>query len=470
MIKRTFSLLFAASLIVTLLLGACAPVEPAPGGTPTASPAPRATRTAPPAVTSTPDSQLGADAGALRGTQIEFWYPWTGDAAKIIEQQVSQFNSANSWGIRVETRALGNPGYVSDEVQGVLGTPQTPDLVVAYPEQALAWDGGASALVDLTAYVEDSQWGLTPQEVADFPAPIWNLGLAGSQRIGIPAEASALFLAYNVSWARELGFTAPPTTPDEFKQQACAAAAANAQESAVDRKGTGGWIVSTDDLSAAAWMEAFGANLEPSAQGAYSLGTAQTQAAFAYFQALYAQGCAWKALNPEPYDYFSGHQALFYTASLSDLAAQVQANRQANNNDQWTVLPFPSAAGKPAALVYGPAYVLLRTSPERQLAAWLLVKWLIDPQREADLATADGSFPARSSALTGSAGSPQWEAAARLLVDARPTPQAASWVTVRSILSDAFAALFDAQTQAEQIPDMVSQLDQTVKEVLGQAQ
>lgn len=447
-----------------------------PGVNPTASPTPRATRTAPPSTkaTSTPDSQLGVDASALRGTQIEFWYPWTGDAAKVIEQQVSQFNSANSWGIHVETRALGNPGYVSDEVQGVLGTPQMPDLVAAYPQQALSWGGSPTTLVDLTDYVEDSQWGLTSQEVADFPTSIWNLGLEGSQRIGIPAETSALFLAYNVTWARELGFSSPPTTPDEFQQQACAAAAANAKDPSADKKGTGGWIVATDDLSATAWMQAFGADLEPSAQGEYSLGAAPIQAAFAYFQSLYEQGCAWKARNSEPYDYFSGRQALFYTASLSDLASQTQANRQANNDDQWTVLAFPSVAGGAAAMVYGPDYVILGTGAERQLAAWLLVRWLIDPQREADLAKADGNFPARSSAAASMqsyrTANPQWDAAYKLLADGRLAPQAASWVTVRSILSDAFAAVFDAQTQAGQIPGMVSQLDQTVKEVLGQSQ
>ncbi|PIZ25991.1 MAG: ABC transporter substrate-binding protein, partial [Chloroflexi bacterium CG_4_10_14_0_8_um_filter_57_5] len=39
------------------------------------------------------------------------------------------------------------------------------------------------------------------------------------QRLGAPAQRSARFLFYNQTWARELGFSAPPATADEFRQQ-----------------------------------------------------------------------------------------------------------------------------------------------------------------------------------------------------------------------------------------------------------
>ncbi len=51
---------------------------------------------------------------------------------------------------------------------------------------------------------------------------------------------SAQVMFYNNTWASELGFDAAPQTADEFKEQACAAAAANDADDTPDNDGTGG--------------------------------------------------------------------------------------------------------------------------------------------------------------------------------------------------------------------------------------
>ncbi len=43
----------------------------------------------------------------------------------------------------------------------------------------------------------------------------------------IPISQSANVIFYNSQWAKELGFANPPTNYAEFKEQACAATAAN---------------------------------------------------------------------------------------------------------------------------------------------------------------------------------------------------------------------------------------------------
>jgi multiple sugar transport system substrate-binding protein len=59
---------------------------------------------------------------------------------------------------------------------------------------------------------------------------------------------------YNQTWLEELGFAGPPTTPDEFKEMACAASAANGD-------GTGGYILRDDASAVAAWTFAFGGDV-----------------------------------------------------------------------------------------------------------------------------------------------------------------------------------------------------------------
>ena len=59
---------------------------------------------------------------------------------------------------------------------------------------------------------------------------------------------------YNQTWLEELGYDGPPTTPDEFKEMACAGAEANGD-------GTGGYILRDDASAVAAWAMAFGGSV-----------------------------------------------------------------------------------------------------------------------------------------------------------------------------------------------------------------
>jgi ABC-type glycerol-3-phosphate transport system substrate-binding protein len=62
----------------------------------------------------------------------------------------------------------------------------------------------------------DPLYGLSPADLADFPAVIWNQDDVDGKRFGVPAQRTARFLLYNQSWARELGFDSPPATSAEF--------------------------------------------------------------------------------------------------------------------------------------------------------------------------------------------------------------------------------------------------------------
>ena len=111
---------------------------------------------------------------------------------------------------------------LSDAITTSITSGGKPDLVAALPEQVLAWEA-AGAVVDLNPYVSDPTWGLKSSEIADIPAVFWAQDSVGGRRLGVPAQRSTDLLFYNKTWAHELGFTHPPATADEFRQQACAA-------------------------------------------------------------------------------------------------------------------------------------------------------------------------------------------------------------------------------------------------------
>ena len=252
-----------------------------------------------------------------------------------------------------------------------------------YVYQAQHWDV-SSMVADLNPYVNDTVWGLTGIEQADFYQGFWAEDLIkanGSnptRRLGIPYYRSAYVLFYNHSWAKELGFPTPPATPQDFRAQACAAARAISEQGDKAALRKGGWLITPQPGAWVGWIYAFGGEIANLKTSGYSFNTAETRQTLEYLKGLQVSGCAWSDSSVEPQSSFTSRQALFVVGSLYDIPAQQEAFAQAGSTDVWTVIPFPSSR-QPVLDTYGPSLVITRSTPAEQLAAWLVVKWLVYP-------------------------------------------------------------------------------------------
>ncbi len=480
--QRTIIRWFWFLSIVLLLLSACdqAPIpvpSEAPGETPETIATPRPSTTAPapteaPTDTPTPVASLDVNRADLRGLTIQFWHAWDGAAGEQAEAMVDEFNRQNEWGLVVESTYQDGYDEMFEQVNASFENGASPDVVVGYLHQALAWDAHGG-VVDLAPYVGDPTWEL-PGGGADFYPVFWEQDLVDGRRLGVPAQRSGQLLFYNATWARELDFVAAPRTPEEFAAQACAAALVNRQDADPGNDGTGGWIISTDYPAVLGWLYAFDAQIVQGKPGGartlYRFDTPEVEQAFNFLRGMYDDGCAWLSESALPYDEFADRQALFIVGSVIDIPQQIERLREAGGRDRWTVIPFPSTAARPAFTVYGPSFYGMVSTPERQLASWLLIKWLSAPERQARLVEATGSFPLRASALPhlGDYGGryPQWlEAVDELTHSARGEPQLASWRVVRWTLNDAATQLFRFYFTIDQVPELLSFWDSTAAEL-----
>lgn len=444
-----------------LLLNACAsPVAPSVAPTPNL-PRPAESTATPTAIatpSSTPQPTISIESADLRGLHIEVWHAFTGETARLFEEQVALFNAYNEWGITVSATAYRDYLSLEEALQAVQGNERLPALVVALPEQGLAWQA-AGLTVELTPYLHDPRYGLTEEEWADFPS-VYFLGS------GFPAQRSARFLFYNQTWAQELGFAAPPQTPADFRQQACAANAAFRADRDVKNDGFGGWMVDTHWQTIYTWLLAFGS--EVSAEGAYTFRTDPNLAAFTFLKQLFDDVCAWLSTANVPYQPFAERKALFLTADLTEVPAIAAVMGQSNPEDVWTPLPFPGQE-KPVLAVYGPDYILLRSEERQQLAAWLFVRWIVAPERQAIWTEQTGTLPLRLS-LTQllqdyRSASPAWAQAVAYLPAAHPTPSLASWLHVRLLLADGARFIFQTGWPVEKLPFVLDTIQTMAEEM-----
>jgi len=485
--NKVFALLFSIILLATIISSGCSqppnrlesqltkartvivdtpgnstPVQQStqPGTSPRQTPSPGS------------NDSTGIQVTDLEGTRLRFWHPWNGQTGRVINSLVDKFNSENAWGIEVEANYMGNLDEISNQVQASIVEGQPPDVAVGYLYQALDWSTEWDP-VDLGTYFNDPGIGFSTDEQAAMYPAFWDHDKLDGKRIALPALRYGQLLFYNATWAQELGFSSPPATPQEFTQQACAAASSNLSDEDPDNDGTGGWIISTNYSTILSWLYAFGADIvapqdSGSQDGGYTFDTPEVASSMAFLRELYDSGCAWLPEAEYPEDDFAARRGLFATGSVTSIPYQRSAMLQTGSPDQWEVIPFPGDS-ESALNVYGPSYSILPSTGERELASWLFIRWLLHPENQVPLVEATSAFPLSSTVLdqlneTGTL-HPQWFQAAALLTNAIPEPAYQSWFLVRWALSDAATQLFRYYFTLEQLPATLSFLEQTANDL-----
>lgn len=447
-------------LLAALLLGACSPQT----ARTTATPSPTGDSASPgsnPTVSASPTPSIDVDPQALRGVTIQVWQAFAGAAAGVFIDQVAQFNLSNEWGIQVVPGNYSDYITLFETVEQAAAAGSAPDMLAALPEQILAWND-SSLLLDLTPYMGDPAWGMGA-ELNDMPEVFLAQDAVEGKQLGLPAQRSARFIYYNQSWARELGFNEPPATAEEFRQQACAANASFRSDTSPQNDGYGGWYMDTNWQSIYAWMLAFGGGVVNA--GEYTFRTEPNLDALQFLKGLYDDHCAWFSNDLGALESFNRRLALFANGDLAEVALETQAMARVNNTDEWTLIPYPGSQGS-ALVVHGPSYSVFKSTPERQLAAWLFMRWILSPTRQAGWVDAYGLFPLGPTEMT-VAPSPQWQAAVAGLSVAQGLPQLVSWQKARYLLQDGATFIFQTPIPLDQIPEILNEMDATAKEIEG---
>ncbi len=182
---------------------------------------------------------------------------------------------------------------------------------------------------------------------------------------------------YNMDWLNELGYDAPPTTPEEFKEMACAATAN--PYSGATAEGSIGYELSIDASRFASWTFAFGGNVYDYQDNAFTYNDPAAIEAWEFIQSMFADGCA--TIVTESYgdqtDFGAG-KLLFTVGSSSGLPYYASAVSEGANFD-WSVTAIPHTTSDPVQNIYGASVGIPKSTPERQLAAWIWLKYYTSP-------------------------------------------------------------------------------------------
>lgn len=395
------------------------------------------------------------------GQTVTFWHQHSRERETALLEIVEEFNTTNEHGITVVAEYQGGYDDIFQKMVALLGTQDTPNIVVAYQNQAATYQL-VDGLVDMTPLVESERWGLTQEDIDDFFPGFWQSDIFPSfdnQRLGIAPNRSMEMLYYNQSWLDELreqgliDFEGPPTTPEQFEAAACAASE-NAFSGATATGRPYGYELSIDASRFASWTFAFGGNVYDAETNRYTLDDPGAIAAMEFLQGLFEKGCA--VFVSEQYGdqtNFGAGRTLFTVSSSSGLPFY-QSAVEAGAGFEWNVAAIPHTTPEPVMNVYGASVSLpAGHTPEETVAAWLFLKYYTGTEAQAAWATASQYFPVRESVAAGLTeffeSLPPYQTAFELLDYGIAEPNVPGYDFVRALIDSEMAAIMDGADVAE---------------------
>ncbi len=464
--------IFMLLTVFALVLAACGPQTEAPAATEEATEAPMATEEATEEAPMATEEAPAGPAVDPTGQTIVFWHVWgQGAPAEAMQAIVDEFNATNEWGITVEAVDQGRYGDLEDAFNAAIQSGDLPDIVVAYANALANWYA-VDAVVDMSAYVNDADFGLAEEDMADFyPSVFASMTATDGAMVGFPISQSANVMFYNTTWAQELGFNAPPATAEEFKAQACAAAEANANDDDPDNDGTGGLVLYPGASNAMSWIFAFDGDIV-GPDGAYDFTSQPVVDVATFWKDLWDSGCAF-ATESYPNPEFASRKALFTMSSTAGIKYQVAAfDDEGATDDEWMLIPFVGPNGTKAVDAFTQSVGIVNTTPERQMAAWIFIQYLTSPEVQAKWIEGSAYYPTRMSTndylADFAANNPQWAMALDLLQYGKSEPARPSWTSLRREVGNTFQAIISGTV--EDIVPLLEDLNAKAAEIVAETE
>jgi ABC-type glycerol-3-phosphate transport system substrate-binding protein len=215
--------------------------------------------------------------------------------------------------------------------------------------------------------------------------------------------------------------------------------------------GTYGYPISTDASNLFAMVISRGADYYSADKAGYNFDKPQIIEALTFIKTLYAKGSGKKiAERYGDQTDFGNRKALFTIGSSSGLPFYQQAvDKGTAGSFAWSVAALPYSTAKPTMNMYGASISIVKTTPEKQLASWLFLKWLTEPAQQRLWTELSAYFPTRIS-VRDSLGpylkaNPKFADAMNVMLtsDIVTEPPFSSYEAVRREISTAMNAILD---------------------------
>ncbi len=375
------------------------------------------------------------------GQELVLWHSFEGAQRDALLAQVDEFNATNPWRIAVIPEYHGNSQQLGAELQAAVQAGTAPELVIRNPSDVWALD---EAVVPVQTYVDDKRFGLTPADLTDIYPAMLDMARNPKDKtlVSFPLGGEGVVLVYNADWLAQQNYFAPPTSWPLFKEICEAATRDVTGDGRVDVYGFG--FDPRADF-ATAWLNSRGGSIL-SEDGAHTtFNSDEGVRTLTTLQETAKSGCFSRSGDSSIRDFARGKVAMIF-ALTTQLPAIFDAV-EARGGFRWSVSPVPYGRRDPTLTLSGPAWTILKSTPAKQLAAWLFIRWFAETPQAVRWSQLTGLLPLRKSAGAGLATEFAANAGLKVAFDllsvARAQPDVPQWDAIAELLIHAVIASVD---------------------------
>jgi ABC-type glycerol-3-phosphate transport system substrate-binding protein len=379
---------------------------------------------------------------APHGQTIILWHSAEDGRRRALLAQIDAFNAANPWGILVVPEYRGDAAQLMSALQSAVAAGRAPDLALGRPLDALQLK---DAVVPVETYAADPVYGLSEADRADlYPAALdanRNPRFDNSL-VSFPAGGEGVVLVTNSDRLAAAGYLTPPDSWPLFREVCLVTTADRNGDRQPDVFGFG--LAPRSDFTSA-WFVSRGAPLLSPDGRAVGF---SNEAGLRLLETLSESaqgGCIFRAPGARAdVEAFSAGRVAMIFASTSDLPA-IRDAVENRSGFRWGIAPVPHGRLPVTFHVSGPAWIVLRSTSEKQLAAWLFARWFASAEQTLAWALSTGQLPLRASATAQlkelTADNPAYETALDLLAFGHADPLVPYWPDVAEAATRAVLAV-----------------------------
>jgi ABC-type glycerol-3-phosphate transport system substrate-binding protein len=414
----------------------------------------------------TPQQSTEADITLSGPVSITLWHALSGPQQVALDAMVKKFNDTNGKGITVTALNQGNYTQLYQKTLGAIQAGSLPELAHAY-ESFVADYMKADVVVDLGPYKDSTKNGLTKQSQDDIYKGYYDTNTFpqyGNRLLSWPFTKSLAVMYVNEDILQQIGKSIPKTW-DEFEATAKAAT----QKDSTGKVTRYGFAFNTDASYFNAQVYSRGGSLMAADNKTVAWNGKEGLATLQMYDRMNKDGTGY---SPKGFDYqndFAAGKLAFFLSSTStvpfikDLADKTPF--------KWSIANLPQAttdASKQKTVQFGANVAIFKSTPEKQLASWLFIKWMSDTDQSAQFASTSFYMPVRKTSAESQtlkdywAKVPQGKQGFDLIQYSSPEPNVRGQQDIRDVIfnmitevltakSTPDAAIATATTKANQI-------------------
>lgn len=331
----------------------------------------------------------GIELGKNGPITIDFWHIQATIYGDAIKEMVAAFNKEYEGKIIVKEVFQGSYDDLNKKVRASLQGGGLPAVAMSYESDTLEYMK-ADKIVALDDYINDPVNGLKKADLDDIMP-----GVLARQRIpeyngktmSWPHGNSSMGVYYNMDLLKKAGYEKPAATWQEFEKMAL---------DITDKTGVPALVMgnANNGGSFRTWLRTYGIDPINLDQSGVNYDNPQALELAAIIKNLVDKKAILFAQDTEQ-EFTNGRAAMEIgttarTSSKLDLV---------KDKFKWGITLIPQGkSGNKVTELYGGNQVLFKTTPEKQLAGWLFMKYFAESNAQSIYAAKTGYFPATLSA------------------------------------------------------------------------